>query len=75
MPERSYWSGREDLTPRPRSEAEAETSYCTPEVRAVARRSYPMPEVREGGQEEQPYVQGAVDARAKEGGEELLLTS
>ena len=42
------------------------------EVRAAARRSYPTPEVRGGGGEEQPHIQGAVAARAAEGGEELL---
>ena len=31
-----------------------------------------MPEVRGSSQEEQPYVQGAVIARAQEGLEELL---
>ena len=34
--------------------------------------SYPMPEVRGSGQAELPHVQGAVDARAQEGQEELL---
>ena len=37
---------------------------ATPHPRsgAVAGRSYPMPEVRDGGQEEQPHIQGAVTA-------------
>ena len=42
---------------------------------AVAGRSYlphaPTPEARGGGREDQPLVQGAVDARAQEGLEEL----
>ena len=38
----------------------------------AAERSYPMFEVREGGQEEQPHIQGAVAAWAQEGREELL---
>ena len=46
-------------TPRPRSGAAAETTYA-------------MPEVRGSGQEEQPHIQAAAAARAKEGQEELL---
>ena len=38
----------------------------------AAQRSYHTPEIRGSGQEEQPHVQGAVDARAQEGQEELL---
>ena len=47
--------------------AAAETNYRMPEVQAAAGRSYPMPEVRGGGPEEQPHVQGAAAAQAKEG--------
>ena len=50
----------------------AERSYPTSEGEAAAKRSYPMSEVRDGGQEEQPHVQGAAAARAQEGPEELL---
>ena len=42
-----------------------------PEVTVVAERSYPTPDVREGGQEEQPHIQGAMAAQAQEGLEEL----
>ena len=40
--------------------------------RAAARRSYPVSEARGGGQEEEPYLQGVVAARAQEGLEELF---
>ena len=47
------------VTPRPRCGVAAEKSYH-------------MPEVRGGGQEEQPHVQGAAAAWAKEDREKLL---
>ena len=40
----------------------------------TAERSYPASEARDGGQEEQPHIQGAVAAWAQEGLEELSHT-
>ena len=48
-----------------------ERSYPTSEVRAATEWSYPESEARGGGWEEQPHLQGAVDAWAQEGLEEL----
>ena len=49
----------------------AERRYPASEVRGGDEKSYPMSEVRGGGQENQPHVQGAMAARAREGLEEL----
>ena len=65
----------------------AERSYPTSKVRGGDERSYPaseirggsweelphapMPKARGGGREDEPHIQGAVTARAKEGLEEL----
>ena len=38
----------------------------------AARRSYPTPEARDGGQEEQPHLQGGEAAQAQEGLKELF---
>ena len=54
--------------------AEEQLRGATPLPRSgsVNGRSYPRPEARGGGQEELPYVQGAVAAWAQEGLEELF---
>ena len=54
--------------------AEAWVRGATSRLRseAVAERSYPTSEVRAGSREELPHVQGAVAARVQEGREELL---
>ena len=71
-------------TPRPRGGGQEELpnvrgqgrqlSGATPSPRpgVAAGRSYPTTEARGGGREGQPHVQGAVDARAQEGLEELF---
>ena len=38
----------------------------------MAERSYPLPKARGSGQEELPYIQGAVAAQGQESLEELL---
>ena len=43
-----------------------------PKSEAAAEKSYPTSEVRGGGQEEQPHIQGVAAARAQEGQKELL---
>ena len=47
---------------------------ATPNPRSgmAARRSYPTPEARDGGQEEQPHLQGGEAAQAQEGLKELF---
>ena len=44
----------------------AERSYPASEVGGGDERSYPASEVRAGGREDQPFLQGAVAARAQE---------
>ena len=54
--------------------AQEQLREATPRLRPgeAARRSYPTPEARGSGREDQPHVQGAVAAWAKEGLEELF---
>ena len=63
-------NGREEL-PCIRGRGAAERRYPASEVRGGDEKSYPMSEVRGGGGENQPHVQGAMAARAREGLEEL----
>ena len=49
----------------------AERIYPSLRSGAVAGRSYPTPEANDGGQEEQPHIQGAVAAQVQKGLEEL----
>ena len=61
--------------PSLRSGAAAERRYPANEVRGSSREELPhapTPETRGGGQEDQPQVQGEVDAPAQEGLEELF---
>ena len=49
----------------------ARRSHPVPEAGAPTGRSNPAPEARDGGQEEQPHIQGAVAAQVQKGLEEL----
>ena len=59
---------------RQQVDGEINTRRTTPPPRpgAAAERSYHTAEVKGGDREEQPHVQGAAAALAKEGQEELL---
>ena len=59
-------------TPGPKSGVAAGRSYPCLRPEVAAGKSYTTPEVRGGSLEEQPHIQGAVAARAREGREELL---
>ena len=63
------WLGGATWSPRPG--AVARRSHPVPEAGAPTGRSNPAPEARDGGQEEQPHIQGAVAAQVQKGLEEL----
>ena len=75
MAERSYPSsevrGRSQEDPMPKGKW-PRGATLRPRPGVAARRTYSMPEARDGGQEEQPHLQGAVASQAQEGLEELF---
>ena len=64
--------GQEELPQVPGQGQRLRVSGC--DSAGTAERSYPASEARDGGQEEQPHIQGAVAAWAQEGLEELSHT-